>query len=367
MFDPTDLPPPYCSQNPSLADSQGSLTSPECSSCRVKYSTDQDLSFVHTNLPSSVSQVQNLAKAHTTIQNTNTQGVNTNVQNAVTQVQFPAGRDPSEPYMSFHSAVHNEHSTMQIDNDISTCSTPSGIAHLAAGNPSSDSQSVRVTQSSGQCLTSGTSCLSRDPKRGFSSDRELSCVAKTDSRVNENAICRDEVGVVNIEAQHPSSALIRSETEFCEFVPDVSDLQRHNNPVSTICSLHRGVTVLSLRARSSSLGENSIYVNSFEVLPRPPPNMRIPPDELGAPSSADDLNTKSAEQHLTKRASRSNDALLEPRGIGRRERRKETTRHKRRKHLYDSPKHKDKRDASDKCKVNKGHEDPVASGRETIV
>ena len=335
------------------------MTSPECSSCRVKYSTDQDLSFVRTNLPSSVSQVQNLAKAHTTIQNTNTQGVNTNVQNAVTQVQFPAGRDSSEPYVSLHSAVQNEHCTMQIDNDISTCSTPSGVAHFEAGNPPSDSQSVRVTQSSGQCLPSGTSCLSPDPKSGFSSDR--------DSRVNENAIGRGEVGVVNIEAQHPSSALTRSENEFCELVPDVSDLQRHNNPVSTICSPHRGVTVLSLRARSSSLGENSIYVNSFEVLPRPPPNMRIPPDELGAPSSADDLNTKSAEQHLTKRASRSNDALLEQRGIGRRERRKETTRHKRRKHLYDSPKHKDKRDASDKCKVNKGHEDSVASGKETIV
>ena len=61
--------------------------------------------------------------------------------------------------------------------------------------------------------------------------------------------------------------------------------------------------------------------------------MRIPPDELGAPSSADDLNTS----------------------------------HKKRKHLYDSPKRKDKRDASDKCKVNNGHEDSVASGKETIV
>lgn len=367
MFDPTDLPPPYCSQNPSLADSQGSLTSPECSSCRAKYATDQDVSFVHTNLPSSVSQVHDSAKAHTTIQSTNTQGVDTNVQNAVTQVQFPAGRNPSEPYVSLHSAVHNEHSTMQIDNDISTCSTPSGVVHLDAGNPPSDSQSVRVTQSSGQCLPSGTSCLSRDPKSWVSPDRELSCVAKTDSHVNENAIGRNEVRVVNIEAQHPSSTVTRSETEFCELVPDVSNLQRHNNPVSTICSPVRGVTVLSLRARSSSLGENSIYVNSFEVLPRPPPNMRIPPEELGAPSSADDLNTKSAEKHLTKRASRSNDALLEPRGIGRRERRKETTKHKRRKHLYDSPKRKDKRDPSDNSKVNKGHEDSLASGKETIV
>ena len=344
------------------------MTSPECSSCQVKYSTDQDLSFVHTNLQSSVSQVQDLAKAHTTIQNAKTQGVDTNVQNAVTQVQFPAGRDQSEPYRSLNSAVHNEHSTMQIDNDISTCSTSSEVPHLDAGDPPSDSQSVRVTQSSGQCLPSGASCLSRDPKSGVSPDRELSSVAKTDSRVSENAIDRDEVGVVNIEAPHPSSTLTRSETEFCELVPDVSDLQRHNNPVSTICLPLRGVTVLSLRARSSSLGENSIYVNSFEVLPRPPPNMRIPPNELGAPSSADDLNTKSAEQHLTKRASRSNEALLEPRGIGRRgERGKETTSRKKRKHLYDSPKRKDKRDASDKCEVNNGHEDSVSSGKETIV
>ena len=363
MFDPTDLPPPYSSQNPSLAESQYSLSSPETSTSQVQEGpAGQDLTGVHTSL-----------------------------QSAINQVHFPAGWELTQVHTSVRSAIHDEPSTVQSDLAGTTCSTPGGVIHFEGGDPTWDEQSSSVSQGSELFLPSDTSCLSSDCTDEASPDRELCRAEIIDLNSHETVNSKRETVVVPLKAQHSSFSVTRLQAEFCELVPDVvvskkrsssllgstqngaSDAQVNIPPGAMVSSPLRSATVLSLRTRCSSLGENSIYVNSFEVLARPPPNVRITPDEPGKPFTTDGyFNTRNAKQRLRKGATDDDDTFIEAHGNGRSEQRKEKSRHRRRRHPRNVPKHKEKRNASSELPTSEvngahAHEDPVSPGKETIV
>ena len=339
MFDPTDLPPPYSSQNPSLAESQYSLSSPESST---------------------------------------------------SQHQLSAGQELMELCTSLRSAIHDPEPNVERNEAAATCSTPTGVIDLDGGDLPWDEQVCGVSQVSEIYSASGTSCLS-----GESTNRNFP--GQEDHQRDHMNLSGHETGrtenrnVVPFASRHASRSNPKLQKDLPGILPecarskvrasslgtadDVSSVtQVIVHPITTSSSSPvRRTTILSLHTRCSSLGENSIYVNSFEVLARPPPNMRVPSaDEPCKPFTTDsDLNTRNDEECLHQGDALQGDAVIENHRNGRSEqKKKERGKHRRRRHPRKVPKQKEKRDIDcelPNSQVNCAHKDPIPSGKETVV
>lgn len=344
VFDPTDLPPPYSSQNPSLAESQYSLSSPESSSAGPPpFSAGQE------------------TEVHFQPVRTNFQAVNHDQEESVAQAPPPA-----------------------------TCSTPSGVIHLEGGSPPWEAPSNPVSHID-LLSASGSSDLSCNFNNGPSSDREAGHQADiTDSSGHKTVISR----VIPFKVHRPTCSTSRIQAELSELVrastgskkrtsslgliqqeTSTRDMANARPVAATFSCPVRATTILSLRTRSRSLGENSIYVNSFEVMARPPPNVGLPADESALkPSTTDSyFNTRNAQQRALRKGTtpHKGDALIELHGSRRSEQRKERGKHRRRRHAHNIPKHKEKRNVNSELvagsQVNCGHEASVPPGKETVV
>lgn len=337
VFDPTDLPPPYSSQNPSLAESQYSLSSPESSTSQHQLSACQEL----------------------------------------TEIRFQA------VHTSLQSAIYDQQPAVQGGETTATCTTPSGVIRLDGGDPPWDEHSEDVSRSTEHFSASSSSCLSSYSTNKTSLDREVRRASSIDSNDYETLTSKSRVAVP-LKAHHPSCST-RTQRELSKLVPECTgskarasslgsaenaspDSRVSVHPVTALPSSSlRGTKVLSLRARCSLLGEASIYVNSFEVMPRPPPNVRVPADEPFKPFKTNNyFNTRIAEHRLRK----GSDPLIGLYGKRRSPQGKERGKHRRRRHPHSAPKHKEKQSAScevQTCQVNCAHEDPIPPGKETVV
>ncbi|KAJ7394019.1 hypothetical protein OS493_003692 [Desmophyllum pertusum] len=168
VFDPTDLPPPYSSQNPSLAESQYSLSSPESSSAGPPpFSAGQE------------------TEVHFQPVRTNFQAVNHDQEESVAQAPPPA-----------------------------TCSTPSGVIHLEGGSPPWEAPSNPVSHID-LLSASGSSDLSCNFNNGPSSDREAGHQADiTDSSGHKTVISR----VIPFKVHRPTCSTSRIQAELSELV-----------------------------------------------------------------------------------------------------------------------------------------------------
>lgn len=230
VFDPTDLPPPYSSQNPSLADSQTSLSSP-----------------------------------------------------ADSPNQIPIGQE-----------ITDTETTTRNDDIIPPLGTPSGVVHLTDGDlhwdkeNKGDSQSLEIILS-----TSNPSCLCNEMSSKDFSDQER--LPRDDKELDSRRTTRNgNKDNDTFDNCHASCSTLRLQRDFCEIVPENARARASslgttvNESRVTQVSIHpatpsfsspcRRFTISSL-ARCNKLGENSIYLNSFEVLSKPPPNVRVPTDE----------------------------------------------------------------------------------------
>lgn len=336
VFDPTDLPPPYSSQNPSLAESQYSLSSPESSSSQ-QITADRQ-----------------------------------------TEVHF-------QPVQSSCQTVNHDQDPVAEAPPSTTCSTPSGVIHLGGGSPPWDTQSNPDVDSMELLSASGSSDVSSNSYDRNSSDGEHRQAYVIDSHGHKAVISR----VIPFKVHHPTCSTSRIQAELPELARASTGSRKRTSslgliqetspkdlvnarPVRTTSgSPVRGTTILSLRTRSRSLGENSIYVNSFEVMTRPPPNRRLPADEPHKPYSTDSyLNRRNAHQRLKKGTTHRGDTLIALQGSRRSEQRKERGKHRRRRHSHNILKHKGKRNVNCELvdsQVNCGHEASVSPGKETIV
>lgn len=333
VFDPTDLPPPYSSQNPSLADSQNSLSSPESSNSQPQSYTGPE-----------------------------------------TDVHF--------------QAVHTSCQAGNRDEELAapppvTRSSPSEGCHLQDSSVSWGGHPNNLSDSTELLSASGLSDLSNTNYRS-SSEQE-----RRQADVTQTNIYRTVVIGATPLVNHPTCSSPRTQAEFSELVrastrsrkrtsslgllPETSVKGTVNTRSVTAVSRSpvRGTPILSLRTRSRSLGENSIYVNSFEVMARPPPNMPLPADELLKPCNTGKLvNTRNAgHQRSRKGTVLKGDSLKEHNGR-RGEQRKEKVKHRRRRHSHSIPRHKDKRNVTCELldsQVNRGHEDSATPGKETVV
>lgn len=228
----------------------------------------------------------------------------------------------------------------------------------------------------------GSSDLSSNSSDRVSSDREHTQTDIADSHDHSIVISR----ALPFKGHRPTSSTSRIQAELSELVKtstrkrtsslgliqETSTVDMVNTrPVRiTSGSQARGTTILSLRTRSRSLGESSIYVNSFEVI-RPPPNMRVPADEPRKPSSADSyFNTRNSRHRLRRGPTHKGDALITLHGGRHSEQRRERNKHRRRRHMNNIPKHKGKRYLN--CELvdypeNCGPESSRTQGKETIV
>ena len=421
VFDPTDLPPPYSSQNPSLAESQYSLSSPESSSSQHQFSIGQELTEVHfqpfhTNVQSAVHNQEqysvgqefteiNFQPVHTNLQSAihnqehqysvgealtdvNFQPVHTNLQSAIhnQEHQFSVGQALTDvnfqpDHTKLQSAINNQEPTVQRDEATATCGTPSGVIYLDDGDPPWNEQFSDVSQSTEHFSASDTSCLPSDFINKNFPDQEGHHGDNMDLNGHETVRSKSRV-VVPFKALHHSCSSSTIQRELTEVVPVCSrsktrasslggtkdahvNVYRDTTPS---CSPVRGTTILSLRTRSSSMGENSIYVNSFEVMARPPPNMRVPADECSTTDCH--FNSKNSENRLPKATAHQVDSLIKLQGNGLGEPTKERGRHRRRRHPQHVSRHKDKRNARHELATSQGnsaHEDSTTPGKETIV
>jgi len=392
VFDPTDLPPPYSSQNPSLAESQYSLSSPESSSSQHQFSIGRELTEVHfqpfhTNVQSAVHNQEqySVGQEFTEI---NFQPVHTNLQSAIhnQEHQFSVGQALTDvnfqpDHTKLQSAINNQEPTVQRDEATATCGTPSGVIYLDGGDPPWDEQLSDVSQSTEHFSASDTSCLSSDFINKNFPDQEGHHGDNMDLNGHETVRSKSRF-VVPFKALHHSCSSSTIQRELTEVLPVCSrsktrasslggtqdaspaahvNVYRDTTPSS---SPVRGTTILSLRTRSSSLGENSIYVNSFEVMARPPPNMRVPADES---STADcHFNSRNAENRLPKATAHQVDSLIKLQGNGLGEPTKERGRHRRRRHPQHVSRHKDKRNARHELATSQGNsalEDSTTPGK----
>lgn len=329
VFDPTDLPPPYSSQNPSLAESQYSLSSPESSNNQAHFAACQN-----------------------------------------TEVHFQA-------------ESHDQDLALQAP-QCTTCSTPSGFIYLESDSPSWDTHSNSAVDSIDLLSGCGSSDLSSSSSDRVSSDREHIQTDITDSHDHSMAISR----ATPFKEHRPMCSTSRIQAELSELVKISTGARKrtsslgliqetstrdmvNTSPVRTTSGSHtRGTTILSLRTRSRSLGESSIYVNSFEVI-RPPPNMRVPADEPRKPSSTDNyFNTRNARHRLRRGTTHKGDTLIALHGGRHGEQRRERNKHRRRRHVHNIPKHKGKQYRN--CELvdypeNCGPEASGTQGKETIV
>jgi len=325
VFDPTDLPPPYSSQNPSMTESQYSLSSPESSN---------------------------------------------------SQTNFPACQGTE-----VHSQTENHDQDLVLQAPLSTtCGTPSGVICMESDSPSWDAHANSAVDSRDVLSASGSSDLSSNSNDRVSSDREHLQTEITGSRNHCMVVSR----AIPFKEHRPSSSASGEQAELSELSVKASTGSRkrtsslglieetstrdtvNTRPVRTTSdSLARGTTILSLRTRSRSLGESSIYVNSFEVI-RPPPNMRVPADEPHKPSKSDSyFNTRNAHYRVRRGTTHKGDALKALNGGRHSEQRRERSKHKRRRHA-----HKGKRYLN--CELvdypeNCDPESSVTQGKETIV
>lgn len=329
VFDPTDLPPPYSSQNPSMTESQYSLSSPESSNSQTHFTACQD-----------------------------------------TEVHLQAEN-------------HDQDLELQAPPS-TTCGTPSGGMYLESDSPSWDAHSNSAVGSIDLLSASGSSELSSNSNDRVSSARERLQTDITDSHDHSMVISR----AIPLKVHRPTCSTSRIQAELSELVKASTGSRKRTSslgliqevatrdivntrPVRTTSgSPARGTTILSLRTRSRSLGESSIYVNSFEVI-RPPPNMRVPADEPHKPSSTDSyFNTRNSHHRLGRGTTHKGEALIALQGSRHSEQRKERSKHRRRRHVHNIPKHKGKRYLN--CELvdspqNCGPESSVTQGKETIV
>lgn len=250
VFDPTDLPPPYSSQNLSLAESQNSLSSPESSTSQNQISIGQEVSELHTLLQS--------------------------------------------------PPIYDNGPRTQSNGCKAPCGTSNGVIHLVAGDPRLDREVV------------GESCESFAFTKTDCSDQE-NPLGGDKGLLGRGTIGDDMKGIDVIDERRGNSSP-RLERHLCEIVPQNARTRSSTTRTSgdesqvTEASGNRGTPTfnspcqksrkLSL-TRCSKLGENSIYVNSFEVLSRPPPNVRVPLEDSQLCFTTNRyLNTRSAEQRL---------------------------------------------------------------------
>ena len=324
VFDPTDLPPPYSSQNPSMTESQFSLSSPESSN---------------------------------------------------SQTHFPACQGTE-----VRSQTENHDQDLVLQAPLSTtCGTPSGVIYLESDSPSWDVHANSAVDSIDLLSASGSSDLSSNSNDRISTDREHLQTDITDSHDHSIVVSR----TIPFKVHRPTSSTSRTQAELSELVKASTGSRKrtsslglieetstrdtvNSRPVRTTSgSPSRGTTILSLRTRSRSLGESSIYVNSFEVI-RPPPNMRVPADEPHKPSSTDSyFNTRNARYRVRRGTTHKGDAPIALHGGRHSEQRRERSKHKRRRHA-----HKGKRYLN--CELvdypeNCIPESSVTQGKETIV
>lgn len=249
VFDPTDLPPPYSSQNPSLADSQTSLSSPADSSN-----------------------------------------------------QIPIGQEITESHTIFQSPIHDNHETTTRNDDfIPPLGTPSGVVHFTDGDlqwnkeNKGDSKSLEII-----LATSNPSCSCNGMSSKDLSDQQS--LPRDDKELDSRRTARNGTkGNDAFGSYHASCSTLRLQRDVCENVPENARARASSlgTTVSgsrvTQVSIHpatpslsspcRRFTISSL-AKCNKLGENSIYLNSFEVLSKPPPNVRVPTDESQTCSTA---------------------------------------------------------------------------------
>lgn len=338
VFDPTDLPPPYSSQNPSLAESQYSLSSPESST---------------------------------------------------SQHQLSAGQELMEVCASLRSAVHDPEPNVERNEAAATCSTPTEVIRLDGGDLPWDEQVCGGSRITEIYSASGTSCLSdQSTNRNFPGQEDLQ---RDNMDLSEHETVRTENrNVVPFASRHASCSIPKLQKDLPDILPerarakvrasslgtadDVSAVtQVIVHPIKTSSSSPvRRTTILSLHTRCSSLGENSIYVNSFEVLARPPPNMRVPSDEPCKDFTTDSyFNTRNDEERLHQGDELQGETMIEHHRNGRNEqKKKEKAKHRRRKHPHKIPKPKKKKDIECELptsQVNCAHEDPISPGKETVV
>ena len=231
----------------------------------------------------------------------------------------------------------------------------------------------------------GSSELSSNSNDTNSSDGDHRQAYIIDSRGHKPVISR----VIPFKVHHPGCSTSRIQAELSELVRTSTGSRKRTSSLGLIqetspkdmANVHpvraasgspvKGATILSLRTRSRSLGENSIYVNSFEVMSRPPPNMRLPADEQHKPYRTDsNFNTRNAHQRVRKGTTHRGDALIALHSSRRSEQRKEKSKYRRRRHSHNSSKRKEKHNVT--CELvdsqgNCGHEVSVSLGKETIV
>lgn len=341
VFDPTDLPPPYSSQNPSLAESQYSLSSPE-------YSPNQRISVVQE----------------------------------LTEVDLQPARVNLEP------AIQNSDVNAQSNEAAATCSIPSGVIRLDGGDPLWDKQVSVVSPGAEMFSASGASCLSPGSTNENVSEERDSHRNSTDQNGRRTVITKSRDAVA-FKLRHASCSVPRLQRDVSQILPGNTrpkarasslataqvaspNAQLSIHPVMTSLSSDspvRRTTILSLRTRCSSLGENSIYVNSFEVLGRPPPNVRVPSDEQCKPFTSDSyFNTRNHESCLQKQNTHRADSLIENNRDGCSEHR-DRGKHRRRKHPNRATKEEEKTDPPKLAtiQVNCAHEDALLPGKETVV
>ena len=258
------------------------------------------------------------------------------------------------------------------------------VIYLPSDSPSWDAQSNSAVDSIDLHSAGGSSDLSSNSSDRVSSDRQHIQTDITDSRDHSMITSR----AMAFNGHRPTCSMPRIQAELSELVKTSTGARKRTSslgliqetptrdmlntrPVRTTSGSHaRGTTILSLRTRSRSLGESSIYVNSFEVI-RPPPNMRVPADEPRKPSSTDSyLNTRNSCHRLRRGTTHKGDALIALHGGRHGEQRRERNKHRRRRHMHNIPKHKGKRYLN--CELvdypeNCGPESSVTQGKETIV
>lgn len=321
VFDPTDLPPPYSSQNPSLADSQNSLTSPESSN----------------NLP----------------------------QSSETDVHF--------------QPTHSRHQALNYDEELRA--PPSATLSISREGCNLQDRGVpwnghlnAMSDSSDLLTASASSDLSSSCNR---------CSSEQQTNVNDTDIYKTILIGATPLLNHPAKSRIQA--EFSELVEASSGSRRRTSSLqetSTKDSVHarnvpavstssaRGTPILSLRTRSRSLGENAIYVNSFEVMARPPPNMRLPVDEqLKTCNTAKPVTTRNSHR-LTKKGTPLKGDPSKDHISNRSEQRKDKVKKRRRRHSHGISRHKERWNVncqSLNSQVNRGNDDSVTQGKETVV
>ena len=266
VFDPTDLPPPYSSQNPSLAESQCSLSCLGSSDSQQQFPVSQEIEGHFWPALAGDNQATNSSSSSRPERAPGSQPTLCNTTSGVVELE-DCDRDWEEPLDPTSQIIEPvSHTNFDFSPNTQsyyfchqreTMSTNIDLTSFEADNGNANASSVQWPETS----SSMTGMQHQEIANSVSND--LNSGERMLDRATEVLLA-----VVEAEVNVP--------------------------PLSTpLSSPVRGNTIVSLRTRSKSLGDHSIYVNSFEVMSSPPPNVQVPDEEQVFSSlDTDEFNDK---------------------------------------------------------------------------